>query len=237
MSKAPSTHVAGKPRPNWSTAEVEGCPFGLLLAAVCPGSVPSSVFNELLQEEITYASELQSPKRRREWVAGRFCLARALQTFPTARSSPILPMTSGAPTAPAGFAASISHKGPLAMALVAETRGGLGVDVDCVSSWDAALERKVLTPGERARLGDRGEQETARFVLAHFSVKEAVYKALLPSEQDTLEFDDIELVIDRIDNQIWLTPSATLAGRTAVVRAAFLLDDDWVVAAAFRAVT
>jgi 4'-phosphopantetheinyl transferase EntD len=55
---------------------------------------------------------------------------------------------------PVGVIGSVSHKGPLALALAARVGGdcGIGVDLEYLGASDAALEAKVLTPSERARL-------------------------------------------------------------------------------------
>ena len=233
MAGPPSSWIIGIPQRPWSTAPVEGCPFGPLVSAVCPEPTPSEVVDALGAEERAYVATLASPQRRNEWMGGRLCLGRALSALAVAWP-PLLPTATGAPTVPAGFAASLSHKGPLAVALAAKTAGGVGVDVDCASPRDLGLARKVLTRSERARVGDRDDQSAARFILAHFSVKEAVYKALLPEDQEDLEFDDIDVVVERLEEQVWVMLDTNLLNRATAVQAALLIDGDWVVAAAIR---
>ncbi|WP_437334273.1 4'-phosphopantetheinyl transferase family protein [Sorangium sp. So ce394] len=231
--RAPSPLIVGALRPHWTTAEVAGCPFGVLVAALCPGRAPDEVVASLDVEEQAYANALPSSSRRSEWLGGRLCLAKAIARCSTVRS-PMLSTTSGAAVLPEGLAGSVSHKGAVAVALAAQVRGGLGVDVECISERDASLERKVLTAAERARLRERTDISAAQYVTAHFSLKEAIYKALEPKEQMDLEFDDIDIQLVTLTQQVWLSPAVKLLTRQSVVRTGILLDGDWVLAAALR---
>lgn len=147
----------------------------------------------------------------------------------------MLPQASGAPTVPEGIAGSISHKGPMTLALAAETRGGVGIDVECIGEGDTILERKVLTASERRRFDDLAPFAAAQFVVAHFALKESIYKALSPAEQATIEFDDIELELPALVERRWLAATARLAtGPSTAVRSALFVDGDWMIAAAAR---
>lgn len=126
-------------------------------------------------DEARRASELRGA-RRTGFVAGRLALSRALSALGAPRVA-IGSDDRGAPTLPNGFIGSISHKGALGVALVALDEGErVGVDVELVKELREGVERLVLTEGERARLGP----DRARVVLASFSVKESIYKAIDP---------------------------------------------------------
>lgn len=234
MVRPPSRYVCGRDRPHWSAAEIEGCPLGRIICAICPGAPPLSVVESFGAEEKAYADSIETSERRGEWIGGRLCLGHAISLISRVRP-PMLPTVAGAPTVPAGVAGSVSHKGPLALAIAARTNGGLGVDVECASSHDAGIERKVLTRLERDRVAQQGDRDVWRYVLAHFSLKEAVYKALSPADQVDLEFDNVEVVLEALPEREWLTPETRLLTRAAVVRTALLMDGDWIISAAFRA--
>jgi len=73
------------------------------------------------------------------------------------------------------------------------------------------------------------------FVVAHFALKESIYKALTPADQAELEFDDIELTLPALMERTWLEVAARLVRRpSTIVRAALLVDDEWMIAAAER---
>jgi 4'-phosphopantetheinyl transferase EntD len=226
----PSAALIGESRAYWAPAEVKGCPFGRLVCAVCPSDAPGHALAALLASEQAYASSLSSPQRRREWVGGRICLAAALGAVAVGRS-PLLVADSGAPLVPAGWAGSISHKGPLVLALASSAPGAVGVDVECVEHRDGWLHRKVFSEAERKCLG---EAEPMKASVMLFSVKEAVFKALEAQEQKDLEFEDIETVLPALVPRNWLPVGVKLAGRTSCLKAAVIFDGDWMIAVAKR---
>jgi len=144
----------------------------------------------------------------------------------------MLPMPCGRPRMPSGVVGSVSHKGPLAAALVAAGRDGIGVDVEHVDELDATLERKVLTPGERARLADTNRHLQLHAIVAHFSVKEAIYKSLATERQRGLEFDDIDVNLASLREGEWIVSEARVKTVTRPFRTAVLIDGQWILAAA-----
>ena len=98
----------------------------------------------------------------------------------------------GAPELPADVTGSISHKRTLAVALAAPRQNGIsvGVDIEPVpavsslgeSGWDNRpdISSRVMTPDELALLADIPERLRRREVILHFSLKEALYKAINP---------------------------------------------------------
>ena len=87
--------------------QVLPCPVGRLVGALCPTEVPNAVLRLLEPAEYAYVA-MRSGAARRDWVAGRHCLAAALR--PYTRRVPLLVRQSGAPVIPSGLAGSISHK-------------------------------------------------------------------------------------------------------------------------------
>ena len=127
------------------------------------------------------------PTRRRDFLAGRRALRRAMAT---AGLPPAEVLRDGRrPRLPDGCAASISHSGGLAVALAGpRTRlRALGCDLE-LHALPLAAAHLVLDPGERARLGAAADPAATaeRRLLAMFSAKEAALKAfsaLLPADR------------------------------------------------------
>jgi 4'-phosphopantetheinyl transferase EntD len=138
----------------------------------------------LPEAEQAFARTLTA-SRLREFVAGRTALHHALGDF----AAPILADDRGAPLAPAGWAASISHKGGLAAALAARAgEGHVGLDVERAAPSRVDIARRILTPREQAACPDRGRAVTLRF-----SLKEAIYKAIDPTLRRYVGFLEVEL--------------------------------------------
>ena len=106
------------------------------------------------------------------------------------------------------------------------------MDVEHADELDAALENKVLTPDERARLAHTNRHMRLHAVVAHFSIKEAVYKALATERQQGLEFDDIEVDLASLREGEWVMSEARVAAVTAPCQIAVRVDDRWIFAAA-----
>ncbi len=126
----------------------------------------------------------------------------------------------------------MSHSPPLVVALATAT-GAVGVDVERIEAADARLGRKVLTETERERLPS-GEEARRRAVVMHFSIKEAVYKALEPGQQAHIDFEDIETVIAEPRLHIWTQVDVRILSPSHHIRGAIISEGDWVVAAAIR---
>jgi 4'-phosphopantetheinyl transferase EntD len=232
---APSSKLTGDSRPYWATAEVCGCPCGVLICAICPHSAPDEVFSSLHREEQLYAERFQGD-RRREWISGRHCLRAALSSFSPA-TDPILSLPTGAPVPPPGVAVSISHKAALTVALATDAHQGVGIDVECAEGADERLAMKVMTDGERLRGRGIVGSNAVFFVSTHFAVKEAIYKAVSAADQSRLDFEEIELdvPVERLTNRAdWISVPARVKGLGQGIRAAILQDGRWVVAVASR---
>ncbi|WP_282045870.1 4'-phosphopantetheinyl transferase family protein [Roseibium album] len=95
-----------------------------------------------------------------------------------------------APIWPAGLVGSLSHCERIAVAAIARSEDfvGLGIDIEPSEGIEPELARMVLTPHEAELVGDNPQ-------IAHacFAIKEAVYKAVFPSDGLFLDFHDVEL--------------------------------------------
>lgn len=142
-----------------------------------------------------------STLRRASFLAGRRALQEAARHFQLeAASFPSTPR--GAPALPAGFTGSLSHKrlgaGPqasvLAVALVAEVNPAfqtVGVDVECKTPARPDIGGRILTEFEQKGL--LGGEQDWPLVLASFSLKESIYKAVDPILQRYAGFLEAEL--------------------------------------------
>jgi len=156
-----------------------------------PAEVDEKVLAELVPEERKFVATL-APARQRSWVAGRLALREAFRDLGI-EPGPILATPRGAPALPADLDGSISHKRTLAVGLAArrETGACIGVDLEncppaLASAEDARAQARpdvrtrVLTQDELARLEGVPEEDRRRTVILHFSLKEALYKAIDP---------------------------------------------------------
>jgi enterobactin synthetase component D len=174
-----------------------------------PGAEQSSLLSlgagSLVEEERAFLESL-SPARRPSWLAGRLALHEALADLGLDRG-PILSTSRGAPDLPAGVTGSISHKPTLAVALATHSRDGLsvGVDIEPLPSTPASatdrgwthrpdISSRVMTPDELSALATIPEQLRRRTVVLHFSVKEAIYKAIDPLVGRYVSFQEASIV-------------------------------------------
>jgi phosphopantetheine--protein transferase-like protein len=175
-------------------------PDGLLVGVAIPpdaATVPGDVLAALAPEERRFADALAAP-RRATWVGGRLALRTALAevtSLAVDRIPGILPNGRGAPSLPDGHLGSISHKPGFAVALVAVglDDAHVGVDVERAEPRAIDVSGRVLTAAERATLAGLSPSERSVEVLARFSAKEALYKALDPFLQRYVAFEEAEV--------------------------------------------
>lgn len=166
-------------------------PHGRCVGVRVPASVEKGDLAGLAEEERALLDTL-SPARRPTWLAGRIAMHAALRDLGLDHG-PILPTRQGAPKLPDDATGSISHKRTLAVALAERKVDGLslGVDIEPVpsqppwpseSGWDNRpdISSRVMTPEELATLDAIPNGARRRQVILHFSIKEALYKAINP---------------------------------------------------------
>jgi enterobactin synthetase component D len=116
---------------------------------------------------------------------------------------------------------SISHKRTLAVALAARMDRGLslGVDIEPIPSippaaaepvWDNRpdISSRVMTPEELAVLTSVPESLRRREIVLHFSIKEALYKAINPLIGRYVSFQEAT-VIPHSDGSVDVTLALT----------------------------
>lgn len=140
-------------------------------------------------EEIARAHDFREI-RRASFIAGRSALSVALAALGLSDRPSIGSDERGAPILPSGYVGSVSHKGGRAVALVAVDEGfDLGVDVERAVPARRGIDRLVLTESELARVRDPLE------VIASFSLKESIYKAIDPRVRRYVGFHEAEVTL------------------------------------------
>jgi enterobactin synthetase component D len=136
-----------------------------------------------------------SKKRQREFVAGRYCAARALQ-IAGYKSDVELPIGEDKlPNWPSGWTGSISHCKTITIAVAGETswHSSLGVDVE---EWmDTHVAKRVQSeiglPSELALFQDLSPHHALTLL---FSAKEALYKTLYPLVRQFFDFKAVQAI-------------------------------------------
>jgi len=148
----------------------------------------------LHKDEISFASEY-SEIRMHTWMAGRYALRCALSDLGWVGADPILSDNRGAPLAPDGFSVSVSHKVAgnkvLAVALVNNDNvGRIGVDVELMDNPRPSISQMVLTAREMTRIEALPADKRWFESLLHFSLKEALYKAVDPYVRRYIDYSE-----------------------------------------------
>jgi 4'-phosphopantetheinyl transferase EntD len=190
-------------------------PHGRCVGVRIPSATGRADVPLLVDEERAFLETL-SPARRPTWLAGRVALHAALQDLEFT-CGPILATTRGAPELPEGVTGSISHKRTLAVALAARKDRGLslGVDIEPIPVvppaatepvWDNRpdISSRVMTPEELSLLATVPEGLRRREVVLHFSIKEALYKAINPLIGRYVSFQEAT-VIPHSDGSVAVT--------------------------------
>ena len=148
-------------------------------------------------EELVFGriKERNNKSRLNKFVGGRVALRRALKAISRGDSPSILKDAHGAPVLPGDVTGSISHKDDLAVGVaIADSSGGIGVDIErCHNKAAFTLLRRIITPREQANLGSLPGISVEEEVLLRFSFKEAVYKAMHPFLERSVDFSEVEI--------------------------------------------
>lgn len=154
------------------------------------------------------ASLLQaSPKRQREFHAGRSCAARALRLagLVDACAELIEINEDRSPRWPAGFVGSITHTDGLVCAAVASTQRlrGLGIDSEKTMSPETLSEvgTQILLPSEWQLFLQGLDRRLSReeFATLVFSSKESIYKCFRPLVGRYIDFKEAEIFFIDLD--------------------------------------
>ena len=163
----------------------------------------------LLHEEMASLSFPAIERRLASGAARR--VARELMNSMGFAGLPILRSTFGAPVWPAGIVGSMAHDDRIAVAAVGLRRDldAVGIDIEPAAPLPPDMLELTVTPRERRAIADN--PLGAKLL---FAIKEAVYKAAYPLDQEFLDFHDIKV---------------DLAGRLATTRAGRTLALHWCV--------
>lgn len=159
------------------------------------------VHESLHPDEVQFATQLASNTSQKSFIGGRLALRHAMECH--VQDCVILKDAHGRPQIPPSFVGSVSHKGDVAVALVAPTttstmisserrNWAIGVDLELRQKGHKRIARRILTPDERANLGLLNNVDADEEVLLRFSVKEALYKATHPLICQYVGFQEAE---------------------------------------------
>lgn len=140
--------------------------------------------------ELRHFDTLRFPKRRMEWLLGRWTAKCALAVFrrlplhtDTLADIEIHPAPSGAPAVfisnkPADITISISHRSGRAICALA--RGGveLGCDLELIEAHSQAFMEDYLTHEEQLLVAQASAEDRDRMVALLWSAKESALKAM-----------------------------------------------------------
>lgn len=160
---------------------------------------------------------LTVPKRRRDWLLGRWTAKRLLAArlgAPPARLA-VLAADDGAPEpwldgAPLPLTLAISHSGDLGLA-AARARLPLGADVELIALRDPALVTDFFTPAEQAAIARAAPGDRDALVTAVWSAKESALKALRVGLREDARAADVTLAAPPAD--AWAPLTVTVRGR------------------------
>ena len=139
------------------------------------------------------------PKRRAEFLAGRYCAQKSLASLGIVSTDAIPINADRSPKWPVGIVGSITHSGHYAAAVVAHasTFGGIGIDTENVVDVAAAerLKTLIMTNMEMDQLARLPSTRTfAEMFTLIFSGKESIYKCLRPLVGTFFGFHSASLV-------------------------------------------
>ena len=169
---------------------------GIIVALSLPtdqNPIPQQAWRQLRKEEYEYAQNL--PQRRQiSWVGGRIA-AHTASNILNLDSGPILSDSFGAPIASnPNIICSIAHKEDIAVALVAQSRfGTIGIDVEHFVPARPQIASKILRKEEAEYISQLPQRQQWLATLLHFSLKEALYKAIHPKQKRYVSFFEVSI--------------------------------------------
>ena len=153
--------------------------------------------------ERLHVERLRIPKRRSDWLLGRWTAKRALAETLGWISVPdtlsrieVWPAVSGAPQpfvdgVPVALAISLTHAGGRAACAIGPPDVAVGCDLEVVEPRSDAFVADYFTPDEQAALRQAPDRRRTELVTAIWSAKESALKAM----QVGLRFDTRSLAI------------------------------------------
>ena len=183
--------------------------------------------NRLSGDEWERANSMKSVTRRQEYLRARYLVREILDC-----SEALPPSVHGAPSWPAGWKGSISHKdGHVAVAVSNEAQWrGLGIDVESCAKVRINIESRIIDE-EEARILDayEGIWDRPSLLAMVFSFKESIFKCHFPLGRKMFYFhdaqvEDIDLGLGVLRARLKVdtsphTPSGTVVEGYAVIKA------------------
>lgn len=162
--------------------------------------------------ERVHLAGLRFPKRRADWLLGRWTAKRAVArclSLPCHLSAlvdlEIRAAADGAPEAflagePAPVTISLSHRAGLAVCSVARAAAALGCDVELIEPRIATFASNYFAPEEQDRVAQAPPLEQPRLLTLIWSAKESAMKALRAG----LRLDTRSVIVSTEDGQgVW----------------------------------
>ena len=170
--------------------------------------------------------------RQREYVAGRYCAARAIERLqPFEAPLTIGRGAAGEPRWPAGFTGSVTHTEGLASAAVARLSDARSIGIDSevrVDTWRAEQIKPLVMQQDEAGLGG-GALDGGTRVMLVFSAKEAIFKCLYPVVGRRFYYEDARIISADAATGVFvaelLTTLAPGFERGTVLQGRFEIDD------------
>lgn len=167
--------------------------FGTLSVRSYRATADESLIDALRDSE-RVGTNAMSTGRHSEFATARACARAALADLGIDAAIPR--GERGAPVWPAGTTGSISHTRGFCLAVAAESKAVLGLDVEEIARIRPNIERRILVASEQERAASLAADDRAREVAAIFAAKEAFYKAHHQIEPRYLGFDVVEVILD-----------------------------------------
>jgi len=158
-----------------------------------------------LQLGIEFPTSLNNAvtKRRAEFLAGRYCAAKALQQL-NVHNSVIGTGKHRNPLWPDNIKGSISHCNNYAIAIVTDQIDVLGVGIDIESQIeDGTVEKiqsQILSHAEIDLISNCNLKKNLAFAIA-FSLKESFFKASYPTVEKYFDFNAVTITHINCDQQ------------------------------------
>jgi enterobactin synthetase component D len=169
-----------------------------------PSIVPAFVSSVTIATHATVATTVDvppelsraTPGRQREYAAGRYCAARAIERLRASDSRVTIGRGgAGEPQWPAGLTGSVTHTDGLASAAVAWTSDARSIGIDSEMLVDverADRIRPLVMQRDEAGVGGAGLDDRTRVMLI-FSAKEAIFKCLYPVVGRRFYYEDARI--------------------------------------------
>lgn len=140
------------------------------------------------------------PKRKTEFLAGRYCAQLALKNMGADWQQPIAIGENRAPCWPEGLVGSITHSKGFASAIVApsSTIRSVGIDSEALIAEKTAanVSSHVLTESELYTANAALLDSDRQYLTLIFSAKESIFKCLYPLVQQYFDFRHAVVELD-----------------------------------------